>query len=95
MTIPSSEGGVPFSLPLFFLMIRRPPRSTPPEPSVRRIPPKRTRTLSPGESSRHAQPDPQAIIKRPMVTVLPIEGNSDCRARLFHSELYFNIEDMR
>ena len=30
-----------------------------------------------------------------MVTALPIEGNSDCRARSFHFELYFNIEAMR
>ncbi|RVW77662.1 hypothetical protein CK203_053398 [Vitis vinifera] len=26
-----------------------------------------------------------------MVTALPIEGNSDCRARPFHSELYFDM----
>lgn len=38
---------------------------------------------------------PEAIIKRPMVTAPPIKGNSDCRARSFHSELYFNIEAMR
>ncbi|RVW20758.1 hypothetical protein CK203_113247 [Vitis vinifera] len=35
--------------------------SPPPEPSVRRIPPKRARTSGPGESSRHAQPNPQAL----------------------------------
>ena len=38
---------------------------------------------------------PEAIIKRPMVTAPPIEGNSDCRARSFHSELYFDNEAMR
>ncbi|RVW92666.1 hypothetical protein CK203_041581 [Vitis vinifera] len=79
-----------------------------PEPSVCRIPPKRTRTSGPGETSRHAQPDhqaltdsqhpsniaPEAIFKRPMVTASPIEGNSDCRAKPFHSELYFDIEAM-
>ncbi|RVW19521.1 hypothetical protein CK203_113470 [Vitis vinifera] len=30
---------------------------------------------------------PEVIIKRPMVTQPPIEGNLDCRARPFHSEL--------
>ncbi|RVW19745.1 hypothetical protein CK203_113353 [Vitis vinifera] len=34
----------------------------------------------------------EAIIKQPMVTASPIEGNSDCRARPFHSELYFDLE---
>ena len=30
-----------------------------------------------------------------MVTAAPIEVNSDCRVRSFHSELYFDIEAMR
>ena len=30
-----------------------------------------------------------------MVTAPPIEGNSNCKARPFHSELYFDIEAMR
>ncbi|RVW36228.1 Retrovirus-related Pol polyprotein from transposon 17.6 [Vitis vinifera] len=65
------------------------------ESSVHRTPAKRARTSGPGESSRHSQPDPQAstdfqrpssmsseaIIKWPMVTAPPIEGNADCRAR--------------
>nr|CAN76509.1 hypothetical protein VITISV_016887 [Vitis vinifera] len=86
-TVPSSEGG----------------------PSVHRIPPKTVRTSGPEETSRHAQPDsqgladtqhlsgiaPEAIIKRPMVTAPPIKGNSDCRAKSFHFELYFDIEAMR
>ncbi|RVW87272.1 hypothetical protein CK203_037215 [Vitis vinifera] len=29
---------------------------------------------------------PEVIIRRPMLTQLPIEGNLDCRARPFHSE---------
>ena len=102
-TILSSECGVPSSPPQRRYSTRRPPTSPPSEPSVHRIPPKRART-----SGRHAEPESQAttysqrpsdialevIIKRPMVTVLPIEGNSDCRARSFHSELYFDIEVM-
>ena len=37
----------------------------------------------------------KVIIKRPMVSVPPIPGNLDCRAKPFHSELYFNMEAMR
>ena len=82
---------------------QRPPTSPPPEPLVCHIPPKRVKTLGLRKTFRHAQPDSQrpsdialeVIIKRPMVTAPPIEGNSDCRARPFHSELYFDIEAMR
>ncbi|RVW72109.1 hypothetical protein CK203_054776 [Vitis vinifera] len=35
---------------------------------------------------------PESIIRRPMLTTPPIEGNSDCRARPFYSELYFDQE---
>nr|CAN69427.1 hypothetical protein VITISV_004071 [Vitis vinifera] len=34
---------------------------------------------------------PEVIIRRPMLTQPPIEGNLDCRARPFHSELCFDI----
>ncbi|RVW18416.1 hypothetical protein CK203_108482 [Vitis vinifera] len=60
-TIPSSKGGVPSSPPWRKYATRRSPTSPPPEPSVCRIPPKRARTSGPGESSRHAQFDPQAL----------------------------------
>ena len=107
-TVSSFEGGVPSNPPQRWYATRRPPTSPPPEPSVCRIPPKRTKTSGPGETSRHAQPDhqaltdsqhpsniaPEAIFKRPMVTASPIEGNSDCRAKPFHSELYFDIKAM-
>ncbi|RVW19775.1 Gag-Pol polyprotein [Vitis vinifera] len=33
----------------------------------------------------------EAVIRRPMLTQPPIEGNLDCRARPFHSELCFDI----
>nr|CAN82477.1 hypothetical protein VITISV_043186 [Vitis vinifera] len=68
------------------------------ESSVRRPPAKRARTLSQGQSSRASEPPAdsklpsnmslESIIRRPMGTALPIKGNSDCRARPFHSELY-------
>nr|CAN80837.1 hypothetical protein VITISV_010182 [Vitis vinifera] len=108
-TVLSSEGGVPSSPPQRRYSSRRPPTSLLPEPSVHHIPPKRARTSGPGETSRHSQLKPQApadsphpssiapkaIIKRPMVLAPPIEGNSDCRAKPFHFELYFDIEAMR
>ena len=108
-TVPSSKGGVPYSPPQRRYSTQRSPTSSPPKPSVHRIPPKTVRTSGPEETSRHAQPDsqgladtqhlsgiaPEAIIKRHMVTEPPIEGNSDYRARPFHSELYFDIEAMQ
>ncbi|KAL6310851.1 hypothetical protein AAG906_036837 [Vitis piasezkii] len=33
---------------------------------------------------------PEVLIRRPMLTQPPIEGNLDCRARPFHSELCFD-----
>ncbi|XP_034679685.1 CASP-like protein 4A2 [Vitis riparia] len=33
---------------------------------------------------------PEVMIRRPMLTQPPIEGNLDCRARPFHSELCFD-----
>ena len=109
LTVPSSEGKVPSSPPQRRYSTWRPPISTPLEPSVRRVPPKRARTSSPGETSSQAPSNSQApedtqrpsgialevIIKRPMVTAPPIPGNLDCRAKLFHSELYFYMEAMR
>ncbi|RVW92544.1 hypothetical protein CK203_039435 [Vitis vinifera] len=56
-TIPSSEGGVPSSPPQRRYSTRRPPNSSPLEPSVHCIPPKRVKTSGPEETSRHAQPD--------------------------------------
>ena len=38
---------------------------------------------------------PEVVIKRLMVTQPPIEGNLDCRARPFHSELYFDTATFR
>ena len=75
-----------------------------PKSSIRRPPAKRVRTSGPSESSRASQPEaptdyevssdlsPESIVKRPMLTTPPIEGNSDYRARLFHWELYFDQE---
>ena len=58
-----------------------------------RCPPtKKAKTSEPGDSSRVAresqsQPPPT---RRPILASSPIEGNSDCRARAFHDEAYFD-----
>ncbi|RVW21466.1 hypothetical protein CK203_115002 [Vitis vinifera] len=52
-------------------------------------------TAPSSEGERPSYIAPEAIIKRPMVITPPIEGNSYCRAKPFHSELYFEIEAMR
>ena len=109
LIVPSSKGGVPSSPPQCRYSTRRPPTSLPPDPSIHRILPKRIRTSGPEETSSQApidsqvlvdtqRPsgiDPEVIIKRPMVIAPSILGNSDCRARPFHSRLYFNMEAMR
>ncbi|RVW73758.1 hypothetical protein CK203_057599 [Vitis vinifera] len=38
---------------------------------------------------------PEVVIRRPMVTQPPIEGNLDCKAQPFHSELCFDIATFR
>ena len=76
--------------------------------SYRRPRAKKTRVTGPGKSSAPPQPQPpttdsqipsgmtlEVIIRRPMVTQPPIEGNLDCRARPFHSELCFDMETFR
>ena len=70
-----------------------------------RVQAKKARTLGPGESSRASEPpadfevstnlSPESIMRRPMLTAPPIEGNSDCRARPFRFELYFDQEAMQ
>ncbi|RVW58077.1 hypothetical protein CK203_114518 [Vitis vinifera] len=108
-TIPSSDGRVPSNPPQRQYKTWRPLTSPLPESSVHRTPTKRVRTSGPRESSRHSQPNPrapfnsqrssgmspEAIIKRPMVIAPSIQGNSYCRARPFHFELYFDLEVMR
>ncbi|RVW37771.1 hypothetical protein CK203_101707 [Vitis vinifera] len=59
---------------------------------ARSPPTKKAKTSELGESSRAArdsqsQPPPT---RRPILASSPIEGNSDCRARAFHDEAYFD-----
>ena len=73
-----------------------------------RPPTKRTKFSSLGQSSQAPQAEPpteesqipigiplETVIRRPMIAGPPIEGNLDCRARSFHSEIYFDIEALR
>ena len=79
-----------------------------PKKSIRRPPAKKARVSSLWESFAPPQPQlpttesqipsrmtPEGIIRWPMVTQPPIEGNLDCRARPFHSKLCFDIEAFR
>ncbi|RVW21417.1 hypothetical protein CK203_110717 [Vitis vinifera] len=64
---------------------------------ARSLPTKKAKTSEPGESSRVArdsqsQPPPT---RHPILTSSPIEGNSDCRARAFHDEAYFDHHVLR
>ena len=43
------------------------------------------------EPQNAAEVAPEEVIRRPMLTQPPIEGNLDCRARPFHSEICFDI----
>ncbi|XP_034700931.1 pistil-specific extensin-like protein [Vitis riparia] len=45
---------------------------------------------SPSEPQIPFETAPEVIFRRPMLTQPPIEGNLDCRARPFHSELCFD-----
>ncbi|KAL6312862.1 hypothetical protein AAG906_041034 [Vitis piasezkii] len=77
--------------------------------SSSRPPKKKARVSAPLESSEPPlEPQPPAIesqipsgmtlevvIRHPMVTQPPIEGNLDCRARPFHSELCFDKATFR
>ncbi|RVW27313.1 hypothetical protein CK203_110330 [Vitis vinifera] len=42
----------------------------------------------PSEPQIPSGPAPEEILRRPMLTQPPIEGNLDCRTRPFHSELF-------
>ena len=79
-----------------------------PKRSIHHLPTKKAKVSGPGESSTPPQPQsssiesqipsgmtPEAIIRRPMVTQPPIEGNLDYRARSFQSELCFDMETFR
>ncbi|RVW74814.1 hypothetical protein CK203_053814 [Vitis vinifera] len=73
-----------------------------------RPPAKRTKVSAPGEPSHAPQAEPptedsrilvgiplETVIRRPMIAGPPIDDNLDCRARSFHSEIYFDIEALR
>ena len=59
-------------------------RASQPEPPVA------THARAPADSEFPSDMSPGSIIRRAMLTAPPIEGNSDCRSRHFHSEFYFD-----
>ena len=110
LAVPPSVEGAPQSPPLRRYETRRPPTtlgasSSRPKKSASCPPKKKARISAPVEPSEPQSPTteshipsrmtPEVIIRRPMVTRPPIEGNLDCRAKPFHSELSFDKETFR
>ncbi|RVW81616.1 hypothetical protein CK203_049466 [Vitis vinifera] len=108
--IPHSEDGAPSSLPLRRYHTRRQPTtpgvsSSRPKKSASRPPMKKARVSAPVEPSEPQPPTtesqipsrmtPEVVIRRPMVTQPPIEGNLDYRAKPFHYELCFDRETFK
>ena len=110
LAVPPSVEGAPQSPPLRRYETRRPPTTlgasySRPKKSASCPPKKKARISAPVEPSEPQSPTteshipsrmtPEVIIRRPMVTRPPIEGNLDCRAKPFHSELSFDKETFR
>ncbi|RVW66841.1 hypothetical protein CK203_065800 [Vitis vinifera] len=68
--------------------------SQPSQPSQPALEPQPSRP-PPTDSQIPSGMTPEMIIKRPMLTQPPIEGNLDYRARPFHSELCFDVAAFR
>ncbi|KAL6312844.1 hypothetical protein AAG906_022593 [Vitis piasezkii] len=66
------------------------PRHHPPHPGQAPLVPRSQLVPPTTESQIPSGMTPEVIIRQPMVTQPPIEGNLDCRARPFHSELCFD-----
>ena len=110
LVVPPSVEGSPSSPSLRRYETRRPPTtlgasSSRPKKSASRSLKKKARISAPVEPLEPQPPitesqipsgmTPEVIIRRPMVTQPPIEGNLDCRARPFHSELCFDRETFK
>ena len=72
---------------------------TPSSPPVKKSPPPSKKPQPSQTPTKESQipssMTPEVVIRRPMVTQPPIEGNLDYRARTFHSELCFDIATFR
>ena len=68
-----------------------------PSPELSPEPPSEPQSSHPpfAESQIPSGMTPEVIIRRPMVAQPPIQGNLDCRARPFHSELCFDTTTFR
>eukprot|EP00261_Vitis_vinifera_P016586 XP_010645785.1 PREDICTED: MAGE-like protein 2 [Vitis vinifera] len=93
----------PISEPPRLKTVSPPLKPAPPKPPARRYltrsgvpspaPPAEPQEPQPPlpEPQNPSEIAPEAVIRRPMLTQPPIEGNLDCRAQPFHSELCFDI----
>ena len=72
---------------------------TPSPPPVKKSPPPAKKPQPSQTPTKESQipssMTPEVVIKCPMVTQPPIEGNLDCRVMSFHSELCFDIATFR
>ena len=110
LVVPPSVEGAPQSPSLRRYETRRPPTtpeasSSRPKKLASHSPKKKAKVSAPVQPSEPQSPTtesqipsgmtPEVIIRRPMVTQPPIEGNLDCQARPFHSELCFDRDTFR
>ena len=108
--VPLLIESVPLSSLLRRYETRRPPTtpeasSSRPKKLASHSPKKKAKVSAPVQPSEPQSPTtesqipsgmtPEVIIRRPMVTQPPIEGNLDCQARPFHSELCFDRDTFR
>ncbi|RVW83170.1 hypothetical protein CK203_044904 [Vitis vinifera] len=105
--VPPPVEGVPMSPPVRRYQTRA--SSQPPKKKAKVSEPALIDLSEPKEPSSEPQPShsppidsqipsgmaPEVLIRRPMLTQPPIEGNLDCRARPFHSKLCFDAATFR
>nr|CAN80200.1 hypothetical protein VITISV_038542 [Vitis vinifera] len=87
LSVPPPVQDAPMSPPVRRYQTRAKPEEPSSEPQPSQPPPT--------DSQIPSGMTPKVLIRRPMLTQPPIEGNLDCRARSFHSELCFDTVTFR
>ena len=92
---PNKKAKVSDPIDLTELSLEPESKPTPSPPPVKKSPPPAKKPQPSSTPTKESQipssMTPEVVIRRPMVTQPPIEGNLDCKARPFHSELCFDI----
>ena len=96
---PNKKAKVSDPIDLTELSLEPESKPTPSPPPIKKSPPLAKKPQPSQTPTKESQipsgMTPKVVIRQPMVTQPPIEGNLDCRARPFHSELYFDIATFR